>query len=118
MIALQSQAYYVPGLPKDLRIIYSKVIHTPEGYNVTVISHCHDDHDVYEELNLKEDNPGWHKSEPVKKVYVKYYPNNNLPNHEATITNQREKEVKALESDVCVTNKANKKLTPSYKELL
>ena len=28
MIALQSQAYYVPGLPKDLRIIYPQVIYT------------------------------------------------------------------------------------------
>ena len=31
MIALQAQAYYVPGLPKDLRIIYPRGIHTSEG---------------------------------------------------------------------------------------
>ena len=28
MIALRAQAYYVPGLPKDLRIISSQGIHT------------------------------------------------------------------------------------------
>ena len=28
MIALRDQAYYVPGLPKDLRIIYPQGIHT------------------------------------------------------------------------------------------
>ena len=28
MIALRAQAYYVPGLPKDLRIIYPQGIHT------------------------------------------------------------------------------------------
>ena len=29
MIALWAQAYYVPGLPKDLRIIYPQGICTP-----------------------------------------------------------------------------------------
>ena len=31
IIALQAQAYYVPGLPKDLRIIYPQGILTSEG---------------------------------------------------------------------------------------
>ena len=31
MIALRYQAYYVPGLPKDLRIIYPQGIFTQEG---------------------------------------------------------------------------------------
>ena len=31
MIALLAQAYCVPGLPKDLRIIYPQGIHTSEG---------------------------------------------------------------------------------------
>ena len=31
MIALRAHAYYVPGLPKDLRIISPQVICTPEG---------------------------------------------------------------------------------------
>ena len=31
MIALRAQAYYVPGLPKDLRIIYPRGIRTSEG---------------------------------------------------------------------------------------
>ena len=56
------------------------------------------------ELNLNEDKPGWQKDEHVERVYVKYDPNNNLPNHEATIPNQREKEFKVLASDVHVTN--------------
>ena len=30
MIALRAQAYYVPGLPKDLRIIYPQGILIPE----------------------------------------------------------------------------------------
>ena len=89
MIALRSQAYYFPGLPKDLRIIYPQGICTSEGYKVTFIAHCHDEQDGYAELNLKEDKPGWQKAEPVESVYVKYHPKNNLPTHEATIPNQR-----------------------------
>ena len=53
IIVLWSQAYYVPELPKDLRIIYSQVICTSEGYRVTFIAHCNDEHDGYAELNLK-----------------------------------------------------------------
>ena len=37
MIALRDQAYYVPGLPKYLRIIYPQGVNTPEGYKVTFI---------------------------------------------------------------------------------
>ena len=53
---------------------------------------------------MKEDKIGWQKAEHVERVYVKYDPNINLPTHEATLPNQREKEVKALASAVCVTN--------------
>ena len=67
---------------------------------------------------MKEDNPGCQKAEPVEKVYVKYNPKNNLPTNEATLPNQIEKEVKALASAICVTNKANQNLTSSQKELL
>ena len=59
MIALWDQAYYVPGLPKYLRIISPQGIHTSEGYNGTFIAHCNDEQDGYAELNLKEDKPGW-----------------------------------------------------------
>ena len=59
MIALQDQAYYVPGLPKDLRIISPQGIRTSEGYKGNFISHCSDDQYGYAELNLKEDKPGW-----------------------------------------------------------
>ena len=89
MIALRDQEYYVPGLPKDLRIISPQCICTSEGYKGTFITHCHDDQDGYAELNLKEDKPGWQKAEPVERVYVKYDPKNNLPTHEATLPNQR-----------------------------
>ena len=58
MIALRDQAYYVPGLPKNLRIISPQGIHTPEGYKGTFITHCLDEHDIYEELNLREDKTG------------------------------------------------------------
>ena len=67
---------------------------------------------------MKEDKPGWQKAEPVERVYVKYDPKNNLTTHKATLTNQIEKEVKALKSAVCVTNEKNQNLTPSQKELL
>ena len=67
---------------------------------------------------MKEDKPGWQKAEPVERVYVKYDPKNNLSTHEANLPNQKEKKFKALESAVCVTNKANQNLTPSQKELL
>ena len=56
---------------------------------------------------MKEDKSGWQKSKTVERVYVKYDPKNNLPNHEATLPNQIEKEFKALASSICVTNKAN-----------
>ena len=91
MIALRAQAYYVPGFPKDLSIISPQGIRTSELYKGTFIAHCHDELDDYAELNLKEYNPGWQKAEPVERVYVKYDPNNNLPTHEATLPNQREK---------------------------
>ena len=58
MIVFRYQAYYVPGLPKDLRIIYPQLIHTSEGYKVTFIAHCHDEQDGYAGLNLKEDKSG------------------------------------------------------------
>ena len=53
MIALWDQAYHVPGLPNNLRIIYPQVICTSGGYKGTFIAHCHDEHDSYAELNLK-----------------------------------------------------------------
>ena len=53
MIALRDQAYYVPGLPKDLRIISPQGIHTSEGYMITLIANCHDEQYGYAELNLK-----------------------------------------------------------------
>ena len=67
---------------------------------------------------MKEDNPGWKKAEPAEKVYIKYDPKNNLTNYEAIIPKKIEKEVKALESSVYVTNEANHNLTPYHKELL
>ena len=62
---------------------------------------------------MKEDKPGCQKAEPTERVYVKYYPKKNLPNNKDNLPNQREKEVKALTSAVCVTNEANQNLTPS-----
>ena len=65
MIALRAQAYYVPGLPKDLCIISPQGIRTLERYKGTFIAHCHDEQDGYAELNLKEDKPCWKKAKPV-----------------------------------------------------
>ena len=59
IIALRSQSYYVPGLPKDLSIILPQGICTSEGYKSTFIYNFHDEQDGYLELNLKEYNPGW-----------------------------------------------------------
>ena len=118
MIALWAWAYYLPGLPKYLRIISPQGIRTPEGYKGTFIDHFHDDHDGYSELDLKEEKPGWKKAEPFERVYVKYYLKNNLPTHKATLTNQRENEVKSLKSAVCVINEDSQNFTPSQKELL
>ena len=72
MIALRDQTYYVPGLPKYLRIISPQVIHTSEGYKSTFIDNFHDEHDIYAEINLMEDKPGWQKAEPVERVYITY----------------------------------------------
>ena len=103
-ISLRAQAYYVPGLPKDLCIISPQGVSTSEGYKVAFVSNCHDEHDDYEELNLKEDKPGWQKAERVERFCVKYDPKNNLPTHKSTLPKKREKEFKALTSAVCVTN--------------
>ena len=43
MIAFRAQEYYVPGLPKYLRIISLQGIRTSEGYKGTFIAHCHDE---------------------------------------------------------------------------
>ena len=88
MISLRAQAYYVPGLPKYLRIISPQGILTSEGYKGAFISHCRDEQDGYVELALKEDKTGWQKSGPVERVYVKYDPKNNLPAHKSTLPNQ------------------------------
>ena len=66
---------------------------------------------------MKEDNPGWHKAEPVERVYIKYYPNNNFPTHEAIFCNHRYKEFKAMSSYVCVTNEAKHNMNPSQREI-
>ena len=63
MIVLRDQAYYVPGLLKDLRIIYPQGLLTLEGYTGALIDHFHDNHDSYKELNLEGYKPGWHKEE-------------------------------------------------------
>ena len=88
IIEIRDQAYYVTGLPNDLRIIYPQGVHTSEGYAGTLIAHGHDEHDSYAELNFKEDKPGWKKSESVERVYVKYDPKNNLPTNKDTLPNQ------------------------------
>ena len=59
MIALRAQAYYLLGLPNYLCIIYPRRVRTSEGYKGNFISHCHDEHDSYTGINLKEENPGW-----------------------------------------------------------
>ena len=88
IIVLWDQAYYVPGLPKYFRIISPQGIHTSGGYKGTFIAHCHENHDSYVGLNLKEENPGWQKAEPAERVYARYDPQNNLPTHKASLPNQ------------------------------
>ena len=101
-IALRYQAYSFTGLPKDLCIISPQGICTSEGYNDTFISHCRNEHYYYEELKLREENPGWYKAEPVERVYINYEPKNNLTNNEAILPNQRQKEAKAMERSLCI----------------
>ena len=91
IITLRDQAYYVPGLPNDSRIISPQGICTSEGSKGTFIAHFNDENDSYAVLNLKEDNPGWYKTKPVEKFYANYKPKNSLPTNEATLPNQREK---------------------------
>ena len=118
MIAIRAQAYYVPGLPTDLRIIYPQDIHTSEGYKGTFMVHFHNEHDSYTELNLKEEKPGWQNAEHVERFYIKYDPENNLTTHEAIIPNHIEKEVNELARSVFVTKQDNQNPTPTKKELL
>ena len=91
MVALRDKTYYILGLPNYLRIISPQGIRTSEVYKGTFISHCHNEHDIYADIDLKEDNPGWQKPKPIKRVCVKNGPKNNLPTHEAALHNQIEK---------------------------
>ena len=59
---------------------------------------------------MKEDKPGCQKAESVETIYIRYDLNNNFLTYEAIIPNHIEKEFKALESAICVTNKANQNL--------
>ena len=84
-----------------------------EGYKGTFIAHFCDDNDSYAEVNLKEEKPGWQKDKPVERFYIKYDLKNSFTTHEAILSNQREREVKASVSYVCVTNEAKQNHTPS-----
>ena len=99
-------------------VISPQGIHALEGYKVTFISHFHDEHDSYAELNLKADKPGCKKAELIERFYVKYDSKYYLPTHEAILPKHRNKDVKVLASTVCVTNEANQNLAHSQKELL
>ena len=46
MVELRAQAYYVPGLPKDLRIISPQGIRTLKGYKGACIACCCDEQDA------------------------------------------------------------------------
>ena len=118
MVLLQYQAYYVTGLPKDFCIICLQGICTPEGNKVTFIAHFHDDNDRYTQLNLKDENPGQQKDEHMERVYIKYQPNEKLPTYEALLSNQIQKDIKALARTVYVNNNAKQNLTTSHKYIL
>ena len=115
MIVLWAQAYYVPGLSKDSHIISPQGICTQEEYKGNFISHCHFYHDSHAKLNSKEKKLVRKETAHVEKVYIKYDSKNNLPTHKYILPNQREKEVKVLESAVCVTNGDNQNLPTSQK---
>ena len=53
IIVLQDQAYYVPGLPKDLPIFSPQGNCTAERYTVTFIAHCRDEHGSYAEHKFR-----------------------------------------------------------------
>ena len=84
----------------------------------TFVAHYQDDHDSYDNINLKQDKPGWKKAEPIERVYIKYDPKKNLPTHGAILPNQRYNKVKKFPSAVYITNQENQNLTTSQKELL
>ena len=56
------------------------------------------------ELNFNENNLVWQKYKPVERVYIKYYPKNNLPTHNVIVPNQIKKGVKSLSRVVYFTN--------------
>ena len=72
-----------------MRIIYPEVTRKSEGYKGAFISHYNDEHYRHAGINLKEENPGWKKAKPVETVYIKYEPENNLPDHEYILPKQR-----------------------------
>ena len=44
------------------RFMLLQVMITSEGYKGIFIAHCHDEHDSYAELNVKEYNPDFQKA--------------------------------------------------------
>ena len=59
MIVLWDQAYYVPGLTKDLCTIYLQASFTSGVYKGTFVEYCHNEHNIDAQLNLKEEKTGW-----------------------------------------------------------
>ena len=46
IIALRDQAYYVPGLTKDLCTIYLQASFTSGVYKGTFVEYCHNEHNI------------------------------------------------------------------------
>ena len=119
LIRLELEAYYVPALPKDLRLLSPQHLKTVEGHRASVVCHSGDNSGPgFAELLIRKDEAGWQTMPPMIKKTINYHPRSNLPILVLTMPKSRAKYERELISALCVTDASNQNLTNAQKELL
>ena len=119
IIKLEMEAYYVPSLPADLRLISPQGLRTVEGHRASVTCHSSDDSSPgYAELFIRRNAAGWQKTPPLHVKTIQYDGRNNLPILHLTLPNGSHTHLNMLTAALCVTDSHNRNLTNAQKELL
>ena len=119
LIRLELEAYYVPALPKDLRLLSPQHLKTVEGHRASVVCHSGDDSGPgFAELLIRKDEAGWQAMPPMIKKTINYHPRSNLPILVLTMPKSCAKYERELILALCVTDASNQNLTNTQKELL
>ena len=128
---LQCDAYLVPKLHPNLRLISPQGIKTNKGDKATFTIHMLDEAKNDPTLEIKPNGPDWINAKPIHVIPVKFDPRSNLPvalarlpedNHYGEFSfcapSQSQESESKLNATVCLTEEANANLTSSQKELL